>query len=49
MKERLRDKKNIGKRRQPSSPDVENKIQDGFAPPKKKLVKKVEQLDDDQD
>lgn len=49
VKERLRDKKNIGKRRQPSSPDVENKIQDGFAPPKKKLVKKVEQLDDDQD
>lgn len=49
VKERLRDKKNIGKRRQPSSSDVENKIQDGFAPPKKKLVKKVEQLDDDQD
>lgn len=46
VKERLRDKKNVGKRRQPSDVTIENKNPDGFAPPKKKLVKKLDQLDD---
>lgn len=49
IKERERDKKNIGKRRQPRSTVEDGKSVDGFAPPKKKLIKKVDQLDDDQD
>ncbi len=46
VKDRLRDKKNIGKRRQPSTVVIENQNPDGFAPPKKKLVKKLDQLGD---
>lgn len=46
VKERLRDKKNIGKRRQPSV-SVDTQI-DGFAPPKKKLIKKIEDLNDEE-
>jgi ATP-dependent RNA helicase SrmB len=46
VKERLRDKKNIGKRRQPSV-SVDTQI-DGFAPPKKKLIKKIEDLSDEE-
>lgn len=46
VKDRVRDKKNVGKRRQPSTAVAENQNPDGFAPPKKKLVKKLDQLDD---
>jgi len=46
VKERLRDKKSVGKRRQPVSQIGENQNSDGFAPPKKKLIKKVEDLGD---
>jgi len=46
VKDRLRDKKNVGKRRQASTLVSENKNADGFAPPKKKLVQKLDQLDD---
>lgn len=46
VKDRLRDKKNVGKRRQPSTATIENQNPDGFAPPKKKVVKKLDQLGD---
>lgn len=46
VKDRLRDKKNVGKRRQASTVTIENQNPDGFAPPKKKLVKKLDQLGD---
>jgi ATP-dependent RNA helicase SrmB len=46
VKERLRDKKNVGKRRLPSTTTEANQNTDGFAPPKKKLVKKTDQLGD---
>lgn len=46
VKDRLRDKKNVGKRRQASTVTIENQNLDGFAPPKKKLVKKLDQLGD---
>jgi ATP-dependent RNA helicase SrmB len=46
IKDRLRDKKNVGKRRLPSAAITENQNPDGFAPPKKKLVKKLDQLGD---
>jgi ATP-dependent RNA helicase SrmB len=48
VKERLRDKKNVGKRRQPSNAVTENQNPDGFAPPKKKLIKKMEDLNDEE-
>jgi ATP-dependent RNA helicase SrmB len=46
VKDRLRDKKNVGKRRQASTVTIENQNPNGFAPPKKKLVKKLDQLGD---
>jgi superfamily II DNA/RNA helicase len=48
VKERLRDKKNVGKRRQPSTAVTENQNPDGLAPPKKKLIKKMEDLNDEE-
>lgn len=48
-KDRLRDKKNIGKRRQPSSEiSAANQFSDGFSPPKKKLIKSVKELGDNE-
>ena len=47
VKERLRDKKNIGKRRQASATSDDVQTRDGFAPPKKKLIKKMEDLNDE--
>lgn len=45
VKVRERDKKNIGKRRVPSSP-VAVPVVDGFAPPKKKVTKTLDERDE---